>query len=205
MLNGDMFAFADKGKAYETLGIIKAANAHLDITIFDMCHLCQVYIQPELIPDPDDGWKRGTLNGASVVHAHDGYLICLPPKNIKEDNTEATSKEFALEKAIKEALGPNIKIYKENNTMAQYYNFGKIEVIKTQEEIELEEKIVDLKAEYDKKVAKLREEFKVAQEKRLNDKHSKEIHDKYQSLIDSGFTTEQAWEILKTMLGEFEL
>lgn len=97
-----------------------------------------------------------------------------------------------------------INIKKENNIMAQY-TCGKIDVTKTQEEIELEEKLAKLKAEYDKKVAKLREEFKATQEKRLNDQHSKEIHDKYQSLIDAGFTEEKAWEILKTMLGEFEL
>lgn len=91
---------------------------------------------------------------------------------------------------------------KENNTMAQY-TYGKFEVIKPQEDIELEEKIAKLRAEYDKKITKLREEFKVAQEKRRNDQRSKEIHDKYQSLIDAGFTEEKAWEILKTQLCEF--
>ena len=97
-----------------------------------------------------------------------------------------------------------IYIKKENDIMPQY-RYETFAVTKTQEEIELEEKIAKLKAEYDKKVAKLREEYKAAKEKRLNDEHSKEIHDKYQSLIDAGFTEEKAWEILKTMLGEFEL
>lgn len=99
-----------------------------------------------------------------------------------------------------------ISIKKENNIMAPYNTCEKYPtVMKTQEEIELEEKLAKLRAEYDKKAAKLREEFKAAKEKRLNDRHSKEIHDKYQSLIDAGFTEEKAWEILKTMLGEFEL
>ena len=100
------------------------------------------------------------------------------------------------------------KIYfkKENDIMAQYTCEKTYEeVFKTQEEIELQEKLAKLRAEYDKKAVKLREEFKAAQAKRLNDEHSKEIHDKYQSLIDTGFTEEKAWEILKTMLGEFEL
>ena len=74
---------------------------------------------------------------------------------------------------------------------------------KTQEEIELDEKLAKLKAEYDKKAAKLREEFKTAQAKKARDAKSKEIHDKYQSLIDSGFNAEQAYDILKTKLGEF--
>ena len=67
-----------------------------------------------------------------------------------------------------------INIKKENDIMAQYA-YEKFAVTKTPEEIELEEKIAKLKAEYDKKVAKLREEYKAAKEKRLNDKHSKEI------------------------------
>ena len=99
-----------------------------------------------------------------------------------------------------------IYIKKENDIMAQYqYACGRFETIKTPEEIELDEKLAKLRAEYDKKAAKLREEYKAAKAKRLNDQHSKEIHDKYQSLIDAGFTEEKAWEILKTMLGEFEL
>lgn len=88
---------------------------------------------------------------------------------------------------------------KENNTMAQY-NYGKFEVIKSQEEIELEEKIAKLRAEYDKKVAKLREEFKAAQEKKARDAKAKELHDKYQSLIDAGFSIEQAYNILQTKM-----
>lgn len=93
---------------------------------------------------------------------------------------------------------------KENNTMAQY-TCGKMEVIKTQEEIELEEKIAKLKAEYDKKAAKLREEFKATQEKKARDAKAKELHDKYQSLIDAGFSTEQAYDILQTKMKLDEL
>lgn len=95
-----------------------------------------------------------------------------------------------------------INMKKENETMAQY-TCGKMEVIKTQEEIELEEKLAKLRAEYDKKAAKLREEYKVAKEKKERDAKAKELHDKYQSLIDSGFNAEQAYDILKTKLGEF--
>lgn len=92
-----------------------------------------------------------------------------------------------------------INMKKENDIMAQYI-YSKMEVIKTQEEIELEEKIAKLRAEYDKKVAKLREEFKMAQEKKARDAKAKELHDKYQSLIDAGFSTEQAYDILQTKM-----
>lgn len=97
-----------------------------------------------------------------------------------------------------------INIKKENETMAQY-TYGKFEVIKSQEEIELEEKITKLRAEYDKKVAKLREEFKAAKEKKERDAKAKELHDKYQSLIDAGFSTEQAYDILQTKMKLDEL
>jgi len=93
-----------------------------------------------------------------------------------------------------------INMKKENDIMAQYDNCRKIEVIKTQEEIELEEKIAKLRAEYDKKIAKLREEFYAASEKKRRDAKAKELHDKYQSLIDAGFSTEQAYDILQTKM-----
>lgn len=93
-----------------------------------------------------------------------------------------------------------IYIKKENDIMAQYNAYGKMEVIKTQEEIELEEKIAKLRAEYDKKVAKLREEFYAAAEKKRRDTKAKELHDKYQSLIDAGFSAEQAYDILQTKM-----
>ena len=92
-----------------------------------------------------------------------------------------------------------INIKKENDIMTPV-NYGKFEVIKTQEEIELEEKIAKLKAEYDKKIAKLREEYKAAKEKKERDTKAKELHDKYQSLIDAGFSTEQAYDILQTKM-----
>ena len=76
---------------------------------------------------------------------------------------------------------------------------------KTQEEVELHEKINKIRAEADKKIAKLKADFKEQTEKKKRDAKSKEIHDKYQSLIDSGFTAEQAYDILKTKLGEFDL
>ena len=89
--------------------------------------------------------------------------------------------------------------------MAQYYNCRKIEVIKSQEDIELEEKLAKLRAEYDKKAAKLREEYKAAKEKKERDAKAKELHDKYQSLIDAGFSTEQAYDILQTKMKLDEL
>lgn len=92
-----------------------------------------------------------------------------------------------------------INMKKENDIMAQF-NYSKMEVIKTQEEIELEEKIAKLRAEYDKKVAKLREEYKAAQEKKARDAKAKELHDKYQSLLDAGFSAEQAYDILQTKM-----
>lgn len=110
-----------------------------------------------------------------------------------------------LDALVRECLGDinktksKINIKKENDIMAQY-TYGKMEVLKTQEEIELEEKIAKLRAEYDKKVAKLREEFKAAQEKKARDAKAKELHDKYQSLIDAGFSTEQAYDILQTKM-----
>lgn len=93
---------------------------------------------------------------------------------------------------------------KENNTMAQY-TYGKFEVIKTQEEIELEEKLAKLKAEYDKKATKLREEYKAAKEKKERDAKAKELHDKFQSLVDAGFSNEQAYDILQTKMKLDEL
>lgn len=93
-----------------------------------------------------------------------------------------------------------IYIKKENDIMAQYNTCGKMEVIKTQEEIELEEKISKIRVEADKKIAKLREEFKVAQEKKARDAKAKELHDKYQSLVDAGFSSEQAYDILQTKM-----
>lgn len=110
-----------------------------------------------------------------------------------------------LDALVRECLGDinktksKINIKKENDIMAQY-TYGKMEVLKTQEEIELEEKIAKLRAEYDKKVAKLREEFKAAKEKKERDAKAKELHDKYQSLIDAGFSTEQAYDILQTKM-----
>lgn len=92
-----------------------------------------------------------------------------------------------------------INMKKENDIMAQY-TYGKMEVLRTQEEIELDEKIAKLSAEYDKKVVKLREEFKAAKEKKERDAKAKELHDKYQSLIDAGFSTEQAYDILRTKM-----
>lgn len=92
-----------------------------------------------------------------------------------------------------------INMKKENDIMAQY-TYGKMEVLRTQEEIELYEKIAKLSAEYDKKVVKLREEFKAAKEKKERDAKAKELHDKYQSLIDAGFSTEQAYDILQTKM-----
>ncbi len=89
--------------------------------------------------------------------------------------------------------------------MTNYNTYGKIEAIKTQEEIELEEKIAKLRAEYDKKVTKLREEFKATQEKKARDAKAKELHDKYQSLIDAGFSAEQAYDILQTKMKLDEL
>lgn len=88
---------------------------------------------------------------------------------------------------------------KENDIMAQY-TYEKFAVVKSQEEVDLEEKIAKLKAEYDKKIAKLREEFKAAQEKKARDAKAKELHDKYQSLVDAGFSTEQAYDILQTKM-----
>jgi hypothetical protein len=76
---------------------------------------------------------------------------------------------------------------------------------KTPEEIELDEKINKIRAEADKKIAKLKADFKEKMEKKKRDAKSKEIHDKYQSLIDSGFNADQAYDILKTKLGEFDL
>lgn len=97
-----------------------------------------------------------------------------------------------------------INMKKENDIMAQY-TYGKFEVIKSQEEIELEEKLAKLKAEYDKKVAKLRDEYKAAKEKKARDAKAKELHDKYQSLIDAGFSSEQAYDILQTKMKLDEL
>lgn len=123
--------------------------------------------------------------------------------NAAPEEIEATIKEnlstFVIRYLadIKTKTKNNIK--KENGIMAQY-TYGKVEVIKTQEEIEFEEKLAKLRAEYDKKVVKLREEFKAAQEKKARDAKAKELHDKYQSLIDAGLSTEQAYDILQTKM-----
>ena len=95
----------------------------------------------------------------------------------------------------------------ENMNTSNFNNYGVFAWSreKTQEEIELDEKINKIRAEADKKIAKLKAEFKEQTEKKNRDARSKEIHNKYQSLIDSGFTAEQAYDILKAKLGEFDL
>lgn len=186
MLNGDIFAFANKDEAYNTLNDIKEANASFDITILDMCSLCQADIQPELLPDPDDGWKRGTLKYARVMPVLGGYLICVPPKNIKEDNTmaiagnktftnvdyTATPEELEMDKAVKEA--------KE----------------------EAEKKILDIRIELSKKLEALRSEY---DEKWAVEREEKQAHvwkRRYDALLKEGFSTEQAWEM---MMKSFEV
>lgn len=92
-----------------------------------------------------------------------------------------------------------------NTSVIDNYNAYRFTREKTQEEIELDEKINKIRAEADKKIAKLKAEFKEQTEKKKRDAKSKEIHDKYQSLIDTGFNADQAYDILKTKLGEFDL
>lgn len=92
-----------------------------------------------------------------------------------------------------------------NTSVIDNYGAYRFTREKTQEEIELDEKINKIRTEADKKIAKLKDEFKEQTEKKKRDAKSKEIHDKYQSLIDSGFNADQAYDILKTKLGEFDL
>lgn len=176
MLNGDIFAFADADKAYEILDVIKDVNAHFDITIWDMCKFCQADIQLELLPDPDDGWKRGTLNCASVVPVNGGYLICVPPKNIKEDKTmstdinktcdyTATPEELELDKAIKEAQD------------------------------EAEKKIMDIRIELSKKLEALRTEYHEKEAIKREERHAHVWKRRYDALLKEGFSIEQAWEM----------
>lgn len=176
MLNGDMFAFADEDEANDTLAAIKEANAHFDVTILDMCCVCNVEIQPELIPDPDDGWKRGTLKCASVVPVHDGYLICVPPKNIKEDKTmgttinktcdyTATPEELELNKAIREAQD------------------------------EAEKKIMDIRIELSKKLEALRKEYEEQEATKREERQAHYWKRRYDALLKEGFSVEQAWEM----------
>ena len=113
--------------------------------------------------DPEVGWTEELIMESRVEKRPLGYSLWLP-------------------KPI------NINITKEDKTMANYNTYGKIEVIKSQEEIELEEKIAK------------REEYKAANEKKERDVKAKELHDKYQSLIDAGFSTEQAYDILQTKM-----
>ena len=176
MLNGDMFAFADENEAYMTLDAIKDVNYHFDVTILDMCGLCLADIQSELIPDPDDGWKRGTLSTVKIEHVCDAYLLCMPPMNIKEDKTmdattnktcdyTATPEELELNKAIKEAQD------------------------------EAEKKILDIRIELSKKLEALRSEY---QEKEAVKREERQAHAwkrKYDALLKEGFSVEQAWEM----------
>lgn len=182
MLNGDMFAFAYYDEAYRTLDAIKDVNAHFDVTIWDMCSLCQADIQPELIPDPDDGWKRGTLKYVNVVPVHDGYLICVPPKNIKEDKTMSkinyntgAPKNYSLENA-------------------------------SPKEIEFEKKRKELMDEAEKKILDIRKELAIELNKLETERFEQKMQieeearakmwkRKYDALIKEGFSVEQAWEM----------
>lgn len=92
-----------------------------------------------------------------------------------------------------------------NTSVIDNYGVYRYANEKTQEEVELYEKINKIRAEADKKIAKLKADFKEQMEKKNRDAKSKEIHDKYQSLIDSGFNADQAYDILKTKIGEFDL
>lgn len=146
----------------------------------------------------NDAYK--TENAASMLIFDDTTQEEI--KAILRENLDALVMKCVGE--IKTKSKFNIK--KENDIMVQYqYANGGFEAIKTQEEIELEEKITKLRAEYDKKVVKLREEYKAAKEKKERDAKAKELHDKYQSLIDAGFSEDEAYNILQIKMksGEF--
>lgn len=180
MLNGDIFAFADADKAYEILDVIKDVNAHFDITIWDMCKFCQADIQLELLPDPDDGWKRGTLNCASVVPVNGGYLICVPPKNIKEDKTMATT--------INKTLTPIIDY---NATPENLERDKKIKEVTEK----AEKKILDIQIELAKTLEAIRSEYQEKKETKREEQQARFWKRRYDALLKEGFSVEQAWEM----------
>jgi hypothetical protein len=180
MLNGDMFAFADENEAYMTLDAIKDVNYHFDVTILDMCGLCLADIQSELIPDPDDGWKRGTLSTVKIEHVCDAYLLCMPPMNIKEDKTMATT--------INKTLTPIIDY---NATPEDLERDKKIKEVTE----EAEKKILDIQIELTKTLEAIRYEH---QEKKAIEREEQQAHAwkrKYDALLKEGFSVEQAWEM----------
>ena len=152
------------------------------------------------------GGGGGGGNGIKTLDLSKLYI-----KKLSDDEyveyADPTSYEYILVQRYLDDIKTKTKIniIKEDKTMPNYNTYGKVEAIKTQEEIELEEKVAKLKAEYDKKIAKLREEFKTAQEKKARDAKAKELHDKYQSLVDAGFSAEQAYDILQTKMKLDEL
>lgn len=122
------------------------------------------------------------------------------------DNVTEVSVDDALNIIARSYDSYKNKKENENMNTSNFNNYGVCwSSEKTQEEIELAEKINKIRAEADKKIAKLKADFKEQMEKKNRDAKSKEIHDKYQSLIDSGFNTDQAYDILKTKLGDFGL
>lgn len=203
MLNGDMFAFADEDQTYEFITdyiytMLSSCGQDLskfEVSVMHYRNLMLNYLELSV-----------SLNDYVYKTKHHTSMQIFDNANPEE--IEAMIKE-TLNNLVVDCLEEietksKINIKKENDIMAQY-TYGKMEVLKTQEEIELEEKIAKLRAEYDKKVAKLREEFKAAKEKKERDAKAKELHDKYQSLIDAGFSTEQAYDILQTKMKLDEL
>lgn len=194
MLNGDIFAFANRYEAEDYLDIFKeTANHYGRLTVGDVYDICQE--APPIATYEtwgEKGWTAEMLNRARIVPVSDGYLIAMPSI---VDFVEANKNNIKEDKSMTNRNTTTTK------TPVHLYNYED-----TPEDVEFEKKRKELTDEAEKKILDIRKELAVALDKLDEERFEQEMQRrdamqakawkrKYDTLIAEGFTIEQAWEM----------
>lgn len=181
MLLEDVLTFPTLAEAEKAIDeFIEMAKTYGDLLVCDVYDICDEPLPPGIGEEAASGWGCEIINLSKIKIAkvHDGYLICMPPRNInvKEDKTMATTtnksydytatpEELELDKAVKEATE------------------------------EAEKKIMDIRIELSKKLEALRTEYQEKEAVKREERQAHAWRRRYDALLKEGFSVEQAWEM----------
>lgn len=188
MLYDDALTFPTLREAEEAIDeFIDMAKTYGNLLVCDVYDICDEPLPPGIGEEATSGWECETINLSKIKIAkvHDGYLICMPPRNInvkdiKEDKTMATT--------TNKTLTPIINCYDSSEELERDK--------KIQEATEeAEKKILDIRIELAKTLEAIRTEYQEQEAIRREERQAHVWKRRYDALLKEGFSVEQAWEM----------
>ena len=189
MLHDDIvLTFQTLSEAEDVLDcFIETASIYGDLHLDEVYDVCNKPLPDGIGEEAKSGWNYTTIESVEILKGHDGYLICMPPKdiNIKEDKNMAN-----------------------HFTTTKTGDIPRVSSLEFEDpiEVEFEKKKKDLVDEAEKKILDIRQELAAALDKLRSEQYERHQQEKeksmanmwkrkYDALVEAGFTEDQAWQM----------